>query len=68
MKPDPIVAEIRETRHQISAAFGHDTERLGEHYKKLDKELRESGEFRFVTGFFSTEPEEEELLKSGPSK
>ncbi len=65
MKPDPIVAEVRETRHQISAAFGHDTERLAEHYKELDRELRESGEFRFVTGFYSTEPEKEEPAKSG---
>jgi len=57
MRPDPIVAEIREVRHQISAKFGHNTERLGGHYKQLDKELRESGDFRFVTGFFSTDLE-----------
>jgi hypothetical protein len=68
MKPDPVVAEVRETRHEISAAFGHDTDRLGEHYKQLDRELREKGEFRFVTGFFSTEPEKEQLSKPGQSQ
>ena len=57
MKPDPIVAEVREARHQISAKFGHDTERLAEHYKQLDAELRRSGEFQFATGFFSVAPE-----------
>jgi hypothetical protein len=68
MKPDPIVAEIRETRHQISAAFGHDTDRLAEHYKQLDKKLRDSGEFRFVTGFFSTELDREQPAKSETSQ
>ena len=57
MIPDPIVAEVHESRHKISAQFGHDTERLAEHYRQLDNELRQSGEFQFVTGFLSTDPE-----------
>lgn len=58
IKPDDaIIAEIRRVRHEISAEFGHDTARLGEHYKKLDEQLRKSGKYKFVTGFYSTEQE-----------
>jgi hypothetical protein len=55
MKSDPIVTEVRQTRHQISAKFGHNTGRIGEHYKRLDRELRKSGGFQFVTGFFASD-------------
>ena len=57
MKPDPIIAEVREARHRISAKFGHNTERLAKHYKQLDAELQKAGTYRFVTGFYSTELE-----------
>ena len=59
MKDDAIITEVRAARHRISERFGHDTERLAEHYKQLDEELRKSGAFRFVTEFYSTEPETE---------
>jgi hypothetical protein len=29
---DPVISEIRETRHRISARFGHDPRRLVAHY------------------------------------
>jgi hypothetical protein len=35
MKPNPLIEEIREVRHRISAAFGHDTQRLVRHYQEL---------------------------------
>jgi hypothetical protein len=57
MKPDPIISEVREARHRISARFGHNTERLARHYKNLDAELKKTGKFKFVTGFFSTSTE-----------
>ena len=57
MKPDPIISEVREARHRISARFGHNTERLARHYKKLDAELKKTGKYKFVTGFFSTTTE-----------
>ena len=34
---DPGIAWIREVRHKISAEFGHDTKRLLEHYRELEK-------------------------------
>ena len=34
MKDDPTISRIRTARKEISARFGHDLERLGEHYMK----------------------------------
>ena len=34
---DPGIDWIREVRHKISAEFGHDTKRLIEHYRELEK-------------------------------
>jgi hypothetical protein len=34
---DPTIAEIRETRHQISEEFGHDPGMLVEYYIELQK-------------------------------
>jgi hypothetical protein len=31
-EPDPVISEIRETRHRISARFGHDPRQLVAHY------------------------------------
>ena len=36
MKPNPLIEEIRAVRHRISEAFGHDTQRLGQHYRELE--------------------------------
>jgi hypothetical protein len=34
---DPVIDEIREIRHRISARFGHDPARLVAHYMELQK-------------------------------
>jgi hypothetical protein len=57
MKDDAIITEVRAARHRISARFGHNTERLARHYKRLDTQLKKSGKYKFVTGFFSTATE-----------
>jgi hypothetical protein len=41
MPSDPVIEEIREVRHRISARFGHDPERLFEHYLEVQKEYRD---------------------------
>jgi hypothetical protein len=38
---DPVIEEIREIRHNISARFGHDPERLVAHYAELQERYRE---------------------------
>ena len=45
---DREINEVRKIRHEISAKFGHDVSRLVAHYQELEKELRQSGEYRFV--------------------
>jgi hypothetical protein len=38
---DPVIDEVREVRHAISARFRHDPARLVAHYMKLQKQYRE---------------------------
>lgn len=45
---DYEIDEIRRIRHQISAEHGHDLRKIAEHYRKLEKDLRESGQFKFA--------------------
>jgi len=37
VKKDPLIDEIRAVRHRISARFGHDTKKLCDHYRELEK-------------------------------
>jgi hypothetical protein len=36
---DPVIDEIREIRHRISARFGHDPARLVAHYMEFQKQF-----------------------------
>ena len=38
---DPVIDEIREVRHQISARFGHGPTRLVAYYMDLQKQYRD---------------------------
>jgi hypothetical protein len=41
---DPLVDQIREIRHQISAEFGHDPEKVLAYYMEFEEKLlRERG-------------------------
>lgn len=40
MNDNATIREIRETRKQISAEFGHNPKRLVEYYKKKQKEKK----------------------------
>lgn len=39
--PDPVIDEIREVRHRISARFDHDPERLVAYYMELQEKYRD---------------------------
>jgi uncharacterized protein (DUF433 family) len=39
--PDPVIDEIREVRHQISARIEHDPVRLGAYYMELQEQYRD---------------------------
>ena len=43
-----IVKEVREIRHKISARFNHYVGQLVAHYQALEKEMRQSGKYRFA--------------------
>lgn len=38
---DPVIDEIREVRHRISARFDHDPRRLVAYYMELQKQYRD---------------------------
>ena len=38
---DPVIDEIREVRHRISARFGHDPARLVAYYMELQKQYQD---------------------------
>lgn len=40
-RSDPVIDEIRELRHRISAQFDHDPARLVAYYLKLQEQHRE---------------------------
>lgn len=37
-KPDPVIDEVREVRHRISARFDHDPVRLVAYYMELQEQ------------------------------
>lgn len=39
---------IRRVRHEISAEFGHDVDRVVDYYRSVEEELRHSGRYRFA--------------------
>jgi hypothetical protein len=39
--PDPVIDEIREVRHRISARFDHDPARLVAYYMELQEQYRD---------------------------
>lgn len=39
--PDPVIDEIREVRHRISARFDHDPSRLVAYYMELQKQYQD---------------------------
>lgn len=45
---DYEIDEIRRIRHQLSVEHDHDLRKLAEHYRNVEKELRESGRFKFA--------------------
>ena len=40
-KSDPVIDEVREVRHRISARFGHDPSRLVAYYMDLQKQYED---------------------------
>jgi hypothetical protein len=47
-KTDPLIDEIRQIRHEISAEFDHDPKKMYAYYKQVEKELKASGQYTFL--------------------
>lgn len=43
-----VVKEVREMRMKISEKCGHDLNKLFAYYQEVEKELRESGKYKFA--------------------
>ena len=43
-----VVKEVREMRMKISEKCGHDLNKLLAYYQEVEKELRESGKYKFA--------------------
>jgi hypothetical protein len=56
---DPTIDHLREVRHQISAEFGHDPQKLVAYHANLEKELE---------GRFAEEREVRRGLEPSPSR
>ncbi|HUT94442.1 MAG TPA: hypothetical protein VMY37_33600 [Thermoguttaceae bacterium] len=45
--PSDEVGEVRRIRHEISEECGHDVRKVAAYYRRIEEELKRSGEFRF---------------------
>ena len=45
--PNDEIAEIRKIRHEISEECGHDIHKIAAYYRRVEEELKKSGDFRF---------------------
>ena len=47
---------IRQVRHEISAEFGHDVDRVVDYYRSVEERLKQSGGYRFAAHAAGPEP------------
>lgn len=45
--PNDEIADVRRIRHEISEQCGHDIHKVAEYYRRVEEELKKSGNFRF---------------------
>ena len=45
---DDEIKVIRQVRHEISAGFGHDVDRVVDYYRSVEERLKQSGRYRFA--------------------
>jgi len=51
---------IRQVRHEISAEFGHDVDRVVDYYQSVEERLKQSGRYRFAAHAASPEADADE--------
>lgn len=45
--PNDEITQIRKIRHEISEECGHDVRKVAAYYRRVEDELKKSGDFRF---------------------
>jgi hypothetical protein len=45
--PNDGISQIRKIRHEISEECGHDVRKIAAYYRRVEEELKKSGDFRF---------------------
>ena len=62
---------IRQVRHEISAEFGHDVDRVLDYYQGVEERLKQSGRYRFAGCAAASESRQEAIggsaVAAGPS-
>ena len=56
---DDEIKITRRVRHEISAEFGHDVDRVVDYYRKVEEELKRSGRCRFAACAAGSESRQE---------
>ncbi|NQT17684.1 MAG: hypothetical protein HQ582_33320 [Planctomycetes bacterium] len=51
--PNDEIGEVRKIRHEISEECGHDIRRVAAYYRRVEEELKKSGDFRFEEQSFA---------------
>lgn len=64
---DDEIKILRQVRHDISAEFGHDVDRVVDYYRSVEEELKRSGRYRFATHGAGPEPMDAEERRLGSS-
>ena len=57
---DDEIKVIRQVRHEISAEFGHDVDRVVDYYRSVEERLKQSGRYRFAAHAVGPEPDADE--------
>ncbi len=61
-RPDPVIDEIREIRHQISAECGHDPSRLVAYFRQIQEQYADRLIAPEADDELRTSPEPEETI------
>ena len=67
MEPNPL-REIRTIRQQISAECGHDAEKVFDYYQTRQDQLKDTGQYKFVTKPLNVVPTEAGADQNGQNE
>ncbi|MBM4088543.1 MAG: hypothetical protein FJ276_03825 [Planctomycetes bacterium] len=60
---DDEIRVIRQVRHEISAEFGHDVDRVVDYYRSVEERLKQSGPYRFAPSAAPPELVQDQIVR-----